>query len=604
MSHRDCQSRPLGPPLAAAALAMWAVLVVGHSRSAEFTWTGNLNALWNDSRNWLGNSAPNSSTANTILDGNMLVGAVVDLDTDATVGTLRIDSGDTLNVPAGRHLNINGNATIDGNLNLLSGVSATNYLLFTGGDRVIGGIGNLSMASATSSIFVTNNTNNRLTFGSGVTVHGAGDLGVGITRFTNLGTIRADLSSSLMVNPSNIADAFINQGTLQATASSTLRLAGVTYTNTGGLIQAAGGFVEFASAVTIVGGSLSATSGGQIRTSGGPGTVAIDGVTLSGMFDLRNGNQLDIKNSIVNNGLLQVNSTGTITDVRMVGDVTISGNGTVILMNAANSRIYGDASAGPRRLTIGTGQTIRGTGEIGASQTKITNQGTILADQTTALTVKPANAADGFYNRGTIEVLQGSTFTFAAGVGTSLVQDVSTALTNVLGTMNVSELKLQAGTLRGKGTIVGSVSNVGGTVAPGESPGKLSISGNYTQAAGGTLVFEIDGTAPGTAYDLLAVSGSASLGGTAVLNFGFTPQPGASFVVLTASALTGQFTNIIAPAGWVITPVYHASDVTLTVTAVPEPEAYVLMLAGLGLVAWIVRSRRLQAETWPHAKFA
>jgi PEP-CTERM motif len=33
-------------------------------------------------------------------------------------------------------------------------------------------------------------------------------------------------------------------------------------------------------------------------------------------------------------------------------------------------------------------------------------------------------------------------------------------------------------------------------------------------------------------------------------------------------------------------------DVTLTVTAVPEPQTYALMLSGLGLVGWVARRRR------------
>ncbi len=37
---------------------------------------------------------------------------------------------------------------------------------------------------------------------------------------------------------------------------------------------------------------------------------------------------------------------------------------------------------------------------------------------------------------------------------------------------------------------------------------------------------------------------------------------------------------------------YHQHDVTLAVTAVPEPEQYLMLLAGLGLMGAVARRRR------------
>jgi len=72
-----------------------------------------------------------------------------------------------------------------------------------------------------------------------------------------------------------------------------------------------------------------------------------------------------------------------------------------------------------------------------------------------------------------------------------------------------------AGRITGSGTINGSVEN-SGVVAPGESPGTLSITGSYVQAAGGRLEIEVAGTGAGQ-HDVLAVGGSANLGGTLAL---------------------------------------------------------------------------------------
>ena len=68
-----------------------------------------------------------------------------------------------------------------------------------------------------------------------------------------------------------------------------------------------------------------------------------------------------------------------------------------------------------------------------------------------------------------------------------------------------------AGFFQGTGVVNGNVIN-SGTVSPGNSPGTLTVNGNYTQNADGTLRIEVAGRSPGQ-FDLLTVSGHASLAG-------------------------------------------------------------------------------------------
>ncbi len=74
-----------------------------------------------------------------------------------------------------------------------------------------------------------------------------------------------------------------------------------------------------------------------------------------------------------------------------------------------------------------------------------------------------------------------------------------------------TEASFNAGFFQGTGVVNGNVLN-SGTVSPGASIGTLTINGNYTQTASGTLRIEVAGASPGQ-YDVLAVNGRANLGG-------------------------------------------------------------------------------------------
>ena len=56
-----------------------------------------------------------------------------------------------------------------------------------------------------------------------------------------------------------------------------------------------------------------------------------------------------------------------------------------------------------------------------------------------------------------------------------------------------------------------NVINSGGNVAPGDSPGTITIAGNYMQSTGGELDILFSDT---NAFDVLNVLGTATLGGT------------------------------------------------------------------------------------------
>ncbi|MFN5513053.1 MAG: PEP-CTERM sorting domain-containing protein, partial [Burkholderiales bacterium] len=83
------------------------------------------------------------------------------------------------------------------------------------------------------------------------------------------------------------------------------------------------------------------------------------------------------------------------------------------------------------------------------------------------------------------------------------------------------------------------------------------------------------------------------LGGKLVLTSwnGFVAQAGQSFDLLDWGTTSGVFKSIDASgfmlaAGTQLDYSQLYSSGTISVTAVPEPESYLMLLAGLGLLAW------------------
>jgi hypothetical protein len=109
-----------------------------------------------------------------------------------------------------------------------------------------------------------------------------------------------------------------------------------------------------------------------------------------------------------------------------------------------------------------------------------------------------------------------------------------------------------SGSITGSGLIVGDLENVEGNVAPGNSPGTLTIDGDYTQGSGGTLSIEIAGPSPGAQHDRLVVDGQANLAGTldVTLIDSFTPLDGHTFHILDFSSVSGDFDLLNLPGGF------------------------------------------------------
>jgi len=156
-----------------------------------------------------------------------------------------------------------------------------------------------------------------------------------------------------------------------------------------------------------------------------------------------------------------------------------------------------------------------------------------------------------------------------------------------------------AGTMQGNGTIQTLANNDlvnSGKINPGDSIGHFTLDGDLNQTASGVINFEL---ASLSSFDRFTVTDDVTLGGDiAVWNLGYAPVVGDSFVVATFDErLNGStFSSPVTTHGFgsavKFYAVYHEHDVTLLVTAVPEPESWAMLLAGLGLMGAVARRRR------------
>ena len=313
-------------------------------------------------------------------------------------------------------------------------------------------------------------------------------------------------------------------------------------------------FTHFAAtaliAVGIFGVQTAEAMPGAIVTVNGPSAIVIDGSPLNPFGDVfpSPGTSLHVAQQ----GLVVVTGTGSL---QMTSDTTLSLTEFGIICFEGGSSSVNDGTFSHN----GFGMELSGSSSL-------TNNGNYTQTSGTAL------------------VGAGSTFDGAGGA----IIDGGTM--TVDGLMIKTGVTLNGGSLQGSGTVRANVANLGGTVGPGNSPGTLTVDGNYTQGAGGTLEIEIGSL---LSFDILDVLGSAALDGildlTVDAGYAAAAQNGDSFTIIEWDSFSGAFATVSGLTfgdGKFFTLDYGATGLTLTVnagTVVAASEPVTIALFGLGL---------------------
>jgi hypothetical protein len=174
----------------------------------------------------------------------------------------------------------------------------------------------------------------------------------------------------------------------------------------------------------------------------------------------------------------------------------------------------------------------------------------------------------------------------------ALFNNAGTYTKSGTGTTTVSGPVLQTGTVLAEAgtmqlSVTGGFANGGNlSVKPGAL---VSVTGNYSQAASGSVSLDIGGTAT-TQFGRMTVTGSATLNGTlnVALANGFTPALGDRFRFMTHASRTGAFAtqNGLDIGGGLAFQVETTDplDLELVTVAAPAPGAATPSPSTAGLV--------------------
>ncbi len=491
-------------------------------------------------------------------------------------------------------------STWTNSLSLYIGHAGTGQMTIADGGSVSNTLGHIGYSNGSQGTVTVTGIGSTWTNSSTLNV---GRFGTGELRIENGGTL------------SNASSTHI--GTFSgSTGAVTITGASSTWTNSSSLNVGAEGTGE----LTITDGGSVVNSSGSIGTnSGAHGTVTVTGTSSTwtnssllyvgqrgtGELTIADGGSVFNRSSRIgqydgSQGAVTVTGAGSTwtnslwlqVGQRGTGGLTISDGGSVF--NSLSHIGQYDGSQGTVTVT-GAGSTWTHTDSLilGGSSLPIETTGEGMLTISDGGTVSVAGTTR-IHGGGTVHLEAGGTIRthhLDPTNGTFHFTGGTLALTGTFtGDLHVPD----AGTLTGTGTVGGRVTSAG-LVAPGSSPGTLTIDGDYTQLATGSLAIQITGLTPGSEYDRLAVTGDAALAGSlAIILDGFSPSLGDSFAIMSIG-------GSLIDAGYVLDFSQAPLDGGLswddsgfahngTINIIPEPGTLTLLALG-GLVLMRRRHR-------------
>ncbi|WP_217537575.1 autotransporter-associated beta strand repeat-containing protein [Stenotrophomonas sp. GbtcB23] len=580
------------------------------------------------------------SGQNTYTGGTTLNGGVLNVSSDGNLGDAAggvTFNGGTLHttgdVLSDRDVVLAGNGTFDTDTN----TTLTNSGDVSGtGGLIKNGEGGLELTGTVSHSGGTTVNEGELILSGQNTYTGGTTLNGGVLNVSSDGNL-GDATGGLTFNGGTLHTTgdvnsdrdvvLAGDGTFTTDANTTLTNSGDVSGN-GGLIKNGEGGLELIGTVSHSGGTT--VNEGELTLSGQ--NTYTGGTTLNGgvLNISSDGNLGDASGGLTfNGGTLQASSSMTTSRSMVLDSVgalrssegstltvngPISGGGTLVangqgtlVLGAANTHAGGTLISGGTVVLahaggLGSGAvaindaTLRTTVDTQVTQPLLV-MGEASLDVASGTTTQLTGMLDGsrstgcFIKSGAGRLNMAGTAVLANG---TCVNEGTLSANGVL----MSNVQVEReGTVRGTGTIAGNM-RVDGTLAPGNSPGTLAVTGTVTLTDDATLQIDIDGYGTGAGagnYSRLLVSGAAGrfvangtlqpllrgISGNAGNTF--TPKVGDMFRIVSGEGgVTGTFDRILQPTEGLAAStrfqVYYTTgfDIDLYVT----PTAYSADLVG------------------------
>ena len=506
---------------------------------------------------WFALSGSNTFTGGLTLDG---------VRVNASASNTALGAGDVF---------LGGVTGSNTTLNITSGVTLGNTVTFAdgAGEKTLANLGSsgtltgvVNNADSTGSTRIGAGTGRTFTLSGGLGGSGSTDWYFGGTSGTSslVGTVLIGAANSYSgAGNTTIANSTVRLAAADGLATNNLTLSGAGTLDLGGQAQ---------SIADLTGDATS-----KIQSTGGQGTLFVGNNDTSSIFGG------SILGSGVNNVALQKTGTGsfelTNSDNTFTGGVVVQEGDLIVsastLKEQAVDLQVADSSIEFKQSTSGTFS--------GA----ISGDGSLTKTGASTLTLSGANNYAG-------------------------ATDVSGGALVVNGSLGNTALTVRTGAQLGGSGSIGSIGSSGealvaiqsgGSLAPGNSPGMLTVNGNLTMSLGSTYDYEV--VSGSTQADSVDIDGVLSLESTTFSLTNLGPYvANEKFTLFAYESLIGTFdgladdTTFTAGGGeWLI----NYNDTTgglnsaavgisyITLTAVPEPSA--LLIGALGLVGLLRRRR-------------